>query len=456
MLTFFGACSLCSTFLPVVHGVNVFIDSPGAIELAPASWVSVLGRSFKVSFSRDNFDMTERLFNSRILGHDVTPPGSFQAWAQSYNWDLLSPSNIHTDNIKAFEKTMMPFVLMEPSHKEAINDTVPTLAPVPEACFENKHVFAGPRQKPVKMIDVFKLGYEADVLETRLWEYIDVADYVVIVECELSLLGVPKVLVWDKLRKQQRFKPFQEKVLHLVFEISEITGRKNGDKTDVQEQWAVEDREYELLKTRLPDILNKLQVNTDNVVVNYGDVDEITSRRNMHLMKHCEPRQLPVDSGIWFPMGRLDRAFSTDWPTAAGSYSFGDPTFQNLSNFVGLGRGKSGMYLLGGMHMSDYNYLPFRLMKVLSNSDADGIPDSWLHLLRRGHTQKLFDDLSNMEAPVFPASRRERIITLKALYDLSPTYKQMVYTPWFLDANPARYPLWYGQEDRRVYISPPI
>lgn len=410
----------------------------------------MLGRSFTVSFVSNKFNLNERA----LTRQNVTAQEPFQKWAMSYNWDQISLSTPSPEVIHTFEQSLLPFIIMEPEHADTINETPPTLPTVPEACLEHPDVFEGPRPKPVKMIDVFKLGYEADVLETRLREYINVVDYVIIVECEISLRGAQKVIMWDHLRVQDRFKPFQTKVLHLVFSTSEISQPQPGRVIDVREQWAVEAGENDLIKNRLPGILHGLNVDPNDAVINFADADEVTSRSNMHLMKNCQPIKLPVDSGIWFPMGRVDRAFRTDWPTAAGSYTYGDPTFQNLSHFVGLGRGRSGPYLLGGMHMSDYNYLPFRLMKVVSNSDSTGIPESWIELLKRGEVAKLVDGLSNMEASVFNPEWRARIISLTELYQLSPDYRQMVYLPWFLEGNHQRFPLWFGQDDPRLYVTP--
>lgn len=439
--SFLATCILYSIAAQQASGLRV-------VELE--SLASMLGRSFKVSFVSNNFNFTERSFTQQ----NATASEPFQKWAMSYTWDQISLSRPSPEAIQAFEQSLLPFVIMEPEHSDAINETPPSLPAVPEACLEHPQVFEGPRTKPVKMIDVFKLGYEADVLETRLREYMDVVDYIIIVECEISLRGAPKVIMWDHLRVQDRFKPFQTKVLHLVFSNSEITQPQPGRIIDVRKDWAVEAGENDLIKARLPNILQGLSIDPSKAVINFADADEVTSRNNMHLMKHCQPIKLPVDSGIWFPMGRVDRAFRTDWPTAAGSYTYGDPTFQNLTNFVGLGRGRSGPYLLGGMHMSDYNYLPFRLLKVVSNSDSTGIPESWIELLKHGEVAKLVEGLSNMEATVFPAAWRARIISLTELYQLSPDYRQMVYLPWFLEGNHQRFPLWFGQDDPRLYVEP--
>ncbi|CAE8627183.1 unnamed protein product [Polarella glacialis] len=342
----------------------------------------------------------------------------------------------------------MPWLIMEPLLQGKVNKEPPALMSVPQGCNDHGQVFHGMRKMPAAMIDMFKLGYDADVVEVRLREYADIVDLVVIVEAESSFWGVPKLSMWDRLRAQSRFTPFSDKLLHLVFTWADIHG--NGTSKVVrkrEKQWTTEGGENNMI----PEVLRHLKLNSDSIVLNFGDADEVTSRNNMHLMKHCEPKKLPVDSGIWFPMGRVDRAFKTDWPTGGFQYTLGDPTYQPPSHFVGLGHGKSGPYLLGGMHMTDYNYLPFRVMKVLSNSDSGGVPQAWSNLLTLGNVSKLFFAFSNMEAPVFPAEWRTRIIPLGELFKKSLAYKDMVYVPWFLAANEARFPAWFGKEDPRVF-----
>ena len=61
------------------------------------------------------------------------------------------------------------------------------------------------------------------------------------------------------------------------------------------------------------DITNSL---SDNDLIGFGDADEITSRRNIQLLKYCPLRSKSLDIGIWFPFGRIDQAFKSDFPVS--------------------------------------------------------------------------------------------------------------------------------------------
>ena len=61
------------------------------------------------------------------------------------------------------------------------------------------------------------------------------------------------------------------------------------------------------------DITNSL---SDNDLIGFGDADEIPSRKNIQLLKYCPLRSKSLDIGIWFPFGRIDQAFKSDFPVS--------------------------------------------------------------------------------------------------------------------------------------------
>ena len=100
---------------------------------------------------------------------------------------------------------------------------------------------------------------------------------------------------------------------------------------------------------------------SDDDMVGFGDADEVPSRFNLQLLRYCQPKGDMIDIGIWFPMGRLNNAFQTDWPVPDHPYALGDPTYHTFKSAQtkyesGVtptrNRGASGNYLLGGMHMT--------------------------------------------------------------------------------------------------------
>ena len=55
---------------------------------------------------------------------------------------------------------------------------------------------------------------------------------------------------------------------------------------------------------------------SDNDVIGFGDADEVTSRTNIQLLKYCPLKAKSLDIGIWFPFGRMDQAYASDFPVS--------------------------------------------------------------------------------------------------------------------------------------------
>jgi len=269
--------------------------------------------------------------------------------------------------------------------------------------------------------------------------------------------------MWDHLRHQARFQAFKHKVVHIVF-TAEDYGIRNGtsEHTASGADYHLEEHGEKLMKQHLPDMLAKLGIVHQDIVINFGDADEVARRDNVQLMKYCLPKHLPVDSGIWYAPGRVDRAYMSDWPVAGLAYSWGDPTFQSPTDFVAHGRGRSKLFLLGGMHMTHYLYLPFDLIKRLSTSDSSGVPEKWVKRLQNAQISELFEDEFNFIATdskpqersslaLLKLSVSSRTMPLEELYQTLPVYKDVVYLPWFLEANKERYPSWFGHADPRLF-----
>mmetsp|Transcript_108144 Transcript_108144/g.207843 ORF Transcript_108144/g.207843 Transcript_108144/m.207843 type:complete len:518 (+) Transcript_108144:20-1573(+) len=435
------------------------VNHESDFNLALAAIRKLRGRSIHVHYDAGGSTrLTDRdlgkpdPFVLHYAAMDNSNASTFSDWVSSHNWKF-SPHK-HRQNWEAIpiiEQRLLPFLIMEPVVEADSNAQPPPLVQIPDGCSEHQDVFAGARPAPVAMIDMFMFGYEADTLEVRLHEYADIVDMFVILEPEVSFWGVPRSVMWDYLRTQTRFKPFLKKVLHIVFTADHF----GADKSNAT--WfpfTQENTVGNLTKKMLPDMLYALGLTKESVVINFGDTDEVTSRNNMHLMKHCQPKRMPVDSAIWYAPGRADYAYQSDFPVAGMPWSFGDPTFQLANNFSGHGRGRSGPYLLGGMHMTGYTYLPFWIMKAISTSDSRGIPDFAEKLLSVGLLKDLSKSLHDMRAISESAHERHHtynVVLLEDLYKLSPKYKEMVHWPWFLKANADRYPTWWGRDDPRNY-----
>ena len=122
-----------------------------------------------------------------------------------------------------------------------------------------------------------------------------------------------KQLSWSELSIQRRFAKFREKIVHLILDDSDIA---NIDIPKETKSWSLESLEEKtrwLKVKQWNDMTNSL---SDNDLIGFGDADEITSRKNIQLLKHCPLRSKSLDIGIWFPFGRLDQAFKSDFPVS--------------------------------------------------------------------------------------------------------------------------------------------
>jgi hypothetical protein len=62
----------------------------------------------------------------------------------------------------------------------------------------------------------------------------------------------------------------------------------------------------------------------------FGDADNIPSRLNLHLLRHCELNASAVSSvdiGGWMPWGNMDEAYKPDHNVGGRSWSYADPTY---------------------------------------------------------------------------------------------------------------------------------
>ena len=106
---------------------------------------------------------------------------------------------------------------------------------------------------------------------------------------------------------------FDFKIGGLLLDDSDIA---NIDIPKETRSWSLESLEEKtrwLKVKQWNDITNSL---SDNDLIGFGDADEITSRRNTQLLKYCPLRSKSLDIGIWFPFGRIDQAFKSDFPVS--------------------------------------------------------------------------------------------------------------------------------------------
>lgn len=183
------------------------------------------------------------------------------------------------------------------------------------------------------------------------------------------------------------------------------------------------------------------------------------------MFKYCEMKSESVDFGIWFPFGRINQTFRSDFPIRGHPYSLGDPTYYTLASakasvakkltnypngpdFPSRKRGRSGNYILGGMHMTHYGYLPFQLVKYATATEY-GI-QTLMDVQKLSNYSKV-GDIRIMEKyfAATPTKFKLRIVKV----DLSnKKMSEICVLPWFYDCNRDRYPVWEGGHDTRLDI----
>ena len=89
------------------------------------------------------------------------------------------------------------------------------------------------------------------------------------------------------------------------------TQRKQGDRRN---EWALEDLQERLRWEKIKEWNKHTKAFSGNDLIGFGDADEIASRENIQLLKHCPLKSPSIDIGIWFPFGRMNQAFKSDFP----------------------------------------------------------------------------------------------------------------------------------------------
>jgi len=293
------------------------------------------------------------------------------------------------------------------------------------------------------------LGYDLDTLEVRFHELADTVDLFAIIESRRSHKGLMKPLLWDRNKNKERFKPFQDKVLHVIASDERQERRGNLRGTD----WTWERKQENDGVKQVRSHLDSLKISHDReVTLVFGDTDEVPKRENVWKLKVCQPRSLPIENRLLFPMGLLGRSFGYD--------AWVDPVFQSPTAFRGRnGDGRSqghafrsrnqvvNMILDGGLHMSWYKYLPFMLNKMITCTECDGLEEPWVRRLMAGNIRKLHRDSQALEMdPHTIDNWKSRLIKTERLRDQS-----FVYTPWYLKCNRKRFGTWYGEVDKRYF-----
>jgi hypothetical protein len=379
---------------------------------------------------------------------------------REFPWDDFSVGAADQESARVYVSRLIgelvEFDVVEPT--VGINQTcmAPPALPDPAKidCSSFGSAFGDKRDHPAKVAHMIQLGFEVDTLEIHLRELYDVVDYFFILESTRAhLRQVRKPLVWDHIKDQDRFRLFQDKVVHMV--IDDIEALPNaGESTDM---WYLERLQEDSRFNRFLE-WNAKNGNLfgDEDVIGFGDADEVTWRQNVYNMKHCTFKASSIDIGIWFPMGRTDHAFKPDWTVQGHPYSLGDPTFYSIKSAKASQagghapnrkRGTSPAFLLGGMHMTRHRYVPFMMLEPLTCTECSVWSSSTLtelkDLFNAGSVAKLQEYWDRKHTEPFT----NRIVPIASLGAEADALQKI---PWFLACNRERYPYWWGEPDTRL------
>jgi hypothetical protein len=389
--------------------------------------------------------------------------GDFRRIFHNFDFDEYDRALKSGDNVNQHVESMLASI-SEYAIKEPIVPvdesclTAPQVqVPSDSECRSHSTVFEGKRSRPAKIAHMIQFGFEVDVLEIHLREVYDVVDVFFILESTKAHKGqVDKPLIWERVKHQSRFIPFHDKVVHIILDDIDTASNPNKKSTI----WDLENLQEHLRFSKFVE-WNDKQIDsfTDDDIIGFGDTDEVAWRHNLNLLKHCSLKVPSVDIGIWFPVCRLDTAFRTDWPVPGHPYTLGDPTFFTIRRAKELlnagtppsrNRGQTGKYLLGGMHMTRHNFLPYMLLQSITCSECG-----------KGSLEVISEKRNALTSNIEEAEELWSLLNIDALKQIPGKWRPLDQVdsnevslikkvPWFLSCNPDRYPYWWGRHDTRL------
>ena len=97
------------------------------------------------------------------------------------------------------------------------------------------------------------------------------------------------------------------------------TKRREGDRENA---WALESLQERLRWEKIKEWNQYTKAFSGDDLIGFGDADEIASRENIQLLKNCPLKYSTIDVGIWFPFGRMDQAFKSDFPISRQKHPY--------------------------------------------------------------------------------------------------------------------------------------
>ena len=371
----------------------------------------------------------------------------------SYPWNKYKYFHMFPDEMRTdFYEKVAKFAELEPL-VPINNQCKPPklLSPDGINCAAFPTAFTGKkRQKIAKIAHAIQLGFDIDILEIHLNELYPIVDKIFIIESLYSHNRLTKKpLIWNEIKNESRFAKFNDKVVHFVI------GDEIKDNSRTVDELFKNERNQEKLRWEMVKEWNdKNHYFEDDDIIGFGDADEICSIQNLNLLRTCEFSG-PVDIGTWFTHGVMNRKFYSDFPVPGHRDTLGDPTYFTFKQaemripFPNRNRGMSGKYLLGGMHISRYHYLPAIILKTLSQTEyTESIFSGILEQLKKGDSLPSIEKMVKKDIIAFYGNKFP-------LVSQESIGKDQFIIPWFLNCNRERYPSLFDTDkyDLRYNVS---
>lgn len=278
---------------------------------------------------------------------------------------------------------------------------------------------------PRKILVAAMLSYEVDTLQIALAEYDGLAD--VLLSENLNLHNprqtTPKPFyVWPKIRDTPGFANYKS----AIFWQGCTNKRKSLGTYEAEDldEWC----EAKKVKTLT-------EIHGYDVIIT-GSIDEVLSRRELIRLKWCKDiPHLPTKGAIGMPMGLLGRSFRTDHPPRGMPWALSMPNvYGNQEALDGrakrnVGKDRDRNPLVGGMHLTNYCFIPAMILKEMWNADYG-------HNLNSVNPWQSVDDVkqrcyNNFNARIKQGTGSETVV------------------PRLLRECPSGFPAWYGRVDER-------
>lgn len=196
---------------------------------------------------------------------------------------------------------------------------------------------------------------------------------------------------------------------------------------------------------------------SDDDLIGFGDTDEIPARNNLWLLKHCWPHSDMVDVGIWMPPGDLRWALRPEYRVLGYPFSLGDPTYWRFAAAMreespSRNRGQSPAYLLGGIHLTDYQYVPSMMVKMMACSDGALIVRGLVEEFKKWLGNGTDEGIRHYESqPLRSLNNRDRMVRVDDMKD-DKHFMDLLHYPWFYECNPHLFPTLLKEPDPRLYF----